>query len=96
MSNVNKSNKLYKTPFTPSYWRDAAAELKDTKMLVFAALMIAIRVALKLVAIPLVLMTILFICVPSLISSVGTLMLVSGAITIGHSFILFKKEEKQA
>lgn len=53
MSNVNKSTKLYKTPFTPSYWRDAAAELRDTKMLVFAALMIAIRVALKLVAIPL-------------------------------------------
>ena len=50
----------------------------------------------KLVAIPLVLMTILCICVPSLIGSVGTLMLVSGAITIGHSFILFKKEEKQA
>ena len=53
MSNVNKSTKLYKTPFSPSYWQDAAAELKDTKMLVFAALMIAIRVALKLVAIPL-------------------------------------------
>ena len=53
MSNVNKTNNLYKTPFTPAYWRDAAAELKDTKMLVFAALMIAIRVALKLVAIPL-------------------------------------------
>lgn len=53
MSKVNKSNNLYKTPFSPAYWRDAAAELKDTKMLVFAALMIAIRVALKLVAIPL-------------------------------------------
>ena len=53
MSNVNKSNKLYKTPFTPSYWRDAAAELKDTKMLVFAALMIALRVAMKMIAIPL-------------------------------------------
>ena len=53
MSKVNKTNNLYKTPFTPAYWRDAAAELKDTKMLVFAALMIAIRVALKLVAIPL-------------------------------------------
>jgi len=52
MSKVNKSTTLYKTPFTPSYWRDAAAELKDTKMLVFAALMIALRVALKLVAIP--------------------------------------------
>ena len=53
MSKVQKTNNLYRTPFTPSYWRDAAAELKDTKMLVFAALMIAIRVALKLVAIPL-------------------------------------------
>ena len=53
MSNHVKSTKLYKTPFSLSYWRDAAAELKDTKMLVFAALMIAMRVALKLVAIPL-------------------------------------------
>ena len=53
MSKVNKSTNLYKTPFSPAYWRDAAAELKDTKILVFAALMIAIRVALKLVAIPL-------------------------------------------
>ena len=53
MSKVNKTTSLYKTPFSRAYWRDACAELKDTKMLVFAALMIAIRVALKLVAIPL-------------------------------------------
>ena len=53
MAKIQKSTNLYKTPFTPSYWRDAAAEMKDTKMLVFAALMIALRVALKLVAIPL-------------------------------------------
>jgi len=53
MSKVNKTTNLYKTPFSRAYWRDACAELKDTKMLVFAALMIAIRVALKLVAIPL-------------------------------------------
>ena len=53
MPRVTKSTTLYKTPFSRAYWRDAAAELKDTKMLVFAALMIAIRVALKLVAIPL-------------------------------------------
>ena len=48
-----KSTKLYKTPFSASYWRDAAAELKDTKMLVITALMIALRVALKPLAIPL-------------------------------------------
>lgn len=49
----------------------------------------------KIVVIPLILMTILFVCIPSLISSVGTLMLLSGAITIGHSFILFRKEGKE-
>lgn len=53
MSKTPKSTALYKTPFSAAYWRDAAAELKDTKMLVFAALMIALRVALKLVYIPL-------------------------------------------
>lgn len=49
----NKSTNLYKTPFSKAYWRDAAAELRDTRMLVFAALMIALRVALKMVYIPL-------------------------------------------
>ena len=47
----------------------------------------------KLVAIPLVVMTILFVCVPSLISSVGFLMLISGAIAIGHAWLLFRKEK---
>ena len=47
----------------------------------------------KLVAIPFIVMTILFVCVPSLISSVGFLMLISGAIAIGHAWILFRKEK---
>lgn len=46
----------------------------------------------NLVALPLIVMTLLFICVPSLISSVGFLMLLSGAITIGHAFLLFRRE----
>lgn len=50
---VQKSNKLYPHPFSKAYWRDAASELKDTKMLVVAALMIALRVAMKGLAIPL-------------------------------------------
>ncbi len=50
----------------------------------------------QLVAIPLILMTVLFICVPSLISSVGFLMLLSGAIAIAHAWLLFRKEEKTA
>lgn len=44
---------LYKTPFSKAYWARAAAEMKDTRMLVFAALMIAIRVVLKIPKIPL-------------------------------------------
>ena len=54
MSRQVKSQALYKTPFCKGYWIDAAAELKDVKMLVFAALIVALRVALKtLVRIPL-------------------------------------------
>ncbi|MFR8332212.1 MAG: hypothetical protein ACLU9S_07495 [Oscillospiraceae bacterium] len=40
--NQTKSTALYQTPFSKAYWRDAALELKDTKILVFAALMIAL------------------------------------------------------
>lgn len=39
-----KSTALYQTPFSKAYWRDAAMELKDIRILVFAALMIALRV----------------------------------------------------
>ena len=53
MSTRVKSTAVYSTPFSKAYWRDAAAELKDTKMLVITALMIALRVALKPLAIPL-------------------------------------------
>lgn len=49
----------------------------------------------KLVAIPLVVMTVLFVCVPSLISNVGFLMILSGAIAIAHAWILFKNEKKK-
>ena len=52
MSKAQKSNTLYSHPFSKAYWRDAAAELKDTHMLVFAALMIALRLVMKQVAIP--------------------------------------------
>lgn len=43
---------LYKTPFSRAYWAQAASEFKNLKVLVFAALMIALRVALKSVSIP--------------------------------------------
>lgn len=53
MRQIQKSTTLYPHPFSKAYWRDAAMELKDTKMLVVAALMIALRVALKGLYIPL-------------------------------------------
>ena len=51
-SETISSRTLYKTPFSKAYWIQAASELKDTRMLVFAALMVALRVALKVVKIP--------------------------------------------
>lgn len=45
-------NMLYPHPFSKAYWKQAASELKKTKVLIFAALMIALRVALKMVNIP--------------------------------------------
>ena len=53
MSRVQKSTALYPHPFSREYWRDAAAEMKDTRMLVITALMIALRIVLKPFAIPL-------------------------------------------
>ena len=47
MSRVQKSTALYSHPFSRAYWRDAAAEMKDTRMLVVTALMVALRIALK-------------------------------------------------
>ena len=44
---------LFSNPFSKAYWRAAASELKNTKMLVVTALLIALRVALKPLAIPL-------------------------------------------
>ena len=54
MARKEKSTNLYRTPFCAGYWRDALAELKDTKMLVFAAMIVVMRVALKtIIRIPL-------------------------------------------
>lgn len=46
------STELYQTPFSSDYWRNAAKELKKPRILAIAALMIALRVALKSLAIP--------------------------------------------
>ncbi len=43
--------KLFDRPFSKEYWKQAVSELKNTKALIFAALMIALRIALKSVSI---------------------------------------------
>lgn len=43
---------LFPHPFSKAYWKTAASEFKKTKMLVFTALMIALRVVMKMVSIP--------------------------------------------
>ena len=43
---------LFTTPFSKAYWVQAAKEFKRLDVLIFAALMIALRVALKSISIP--------------------------------------------
>ncbi len=43
---------LYTSPLSRAYWKEAAGEVRKTRMLVFAALMIALRVATKPLNIP--------------------------------------------
>ena len=43
------SQTLYKTPFSRAYWRDAAADFRKTRTLVFSALMVAACVVLSYV-----------------------------------------------
>ncbi len=47
MSVSKGTARLYPHPFCRDYWHDAAREFRNTRMLIFAALMIALRVALK-------------------------------------------------
>ena len=52
MARAERSTALYSHPFSKAYWRDAASEMKFTKMLVITALLTALRIALKPLAIP--------------------------------------------
>lgn len=56
MSTIRKrdSETLFRTPFCAQYWRLACMELKDIRMLMLAAVVIAARVALNPFAIPII------------------------------------------
>ena len=49
MSQTRIPMNLYRTPFTPAYWREANACAKALKLLMFAALMVAMTRALSLI-----------------------------------------------
>ena len=53
------------------------------------------RKGVKIVVLPLVLMTALCVLMPSMIGSVGFLIIPSGAMAIGVGYILFKREQKK-
>ena len=46
------NRKTFQTPFNREYWQLAFAEFKDTKMIVFAALILALRIVAKPLSIP--------------------------------------------
>ena len=45
-------HKYFRTPFSAEYWRQAFSELRNTRTLVFAALILALRIAMKPLKIP--------------------------------------------
>lgn len=80
-----RSTTLYATPFSRSYWRDAASEMKDTRTLVIAALMIALRVATKGLAVPIAPNIRLF-SVASFINALGA-MIIGPVVAIPAAFL---------
>ena len=54
------------------------------------------RKGIKIVALPLAVMTVLCVAVPALIGSVGFLIIPSGAMAIGGGYVLWKRESKKA
>lgn len=49
---MNRNQQLFQTPFSGAYWRCAWDDFKNPQILIVAALLIALRVAIKSIAIP--------------------------------------------
>lgn len=52
MLKTTYQRKYFRTPFCAEYWRQAFSELKNTRTLVFAAMVLALRIAMKPLKIP--------------------------------------------
>lgn len=87
--------KTFSSPFTTAYWKTAWLELYDTKHLVLAALLVALRIAVKSVSIPVG--ESLYIAISFLPNALGSLIygpimaLLTGAITDVLGNLLFPK-----
>lgn len=85
----------FRTPFSREYWRSALLEMRDVRMLALAALLVAMRVALKSVMIPIA--DNLFISVGFLPNALGAMLcgpylaLMSGAASDILGWLLFPK-----
>ena len=88
-----RSSRLFPHPFSREYWRAALAEMRNPRMLVFAALVLALRVALKPVKIPIV--ADLSEGVGFIVNAIGSMVygpvlaLLSGALSDALGFMLF-------
>ena len=89
------SSNLYVHPFSAAYWRDAAYQLFDTRMLCVAAIITALRIAVKAISIPLG--ESLYITIGFFVNALGSMIygpvmgLISGAISDTLGAILFPK-----
>lgn len=51
-TDLSKQDQLFSSPFSPGYWKAAFSEIKKPRMLAVAAMIIALRVILKSVQVP--------------------------------------------
>lgn len=93
MENKTKKTELSCSVFSPEYWREARRELSNPQTLIFAALIIALRVTVKMFKIPLAAgLSLTFDCYVNALGSIvyGPIVAVFvGAVSDTLGFILF-------
>lgn len=94
---MQTNTKLFKTPFSKEYWLSAISEVKSVKMLVIAAIFVALRVAMGRFFIPLPVMGTQHIYLSFIINSLGSLIygpvmgLMAGTVSDIIGAVLFPK-----
>ena len=92
-----RSRALFRTPFSGAYWKLAFSELRYTKILAVAGVMLALRIAVKAVAIPIPLSQDLYFSFDFIVNSLSAMITgpfiatMTGAISDTIGAILFPK-----